>query len=124
MSARNRHAAKELRRAVRATDADPRGYWETSTGWSPDEDGCEKVMVMTAKMVRERLGPRRTGEVQFTVVAGDQARAHLADLRSKLVELKGPESEVMANHYRRIGAQLREYGGVVITALAPGFPPA
>jgi len=102
----------DLSRAVEAA-----GYADTVSGWAQDAEGADEVMAATHDLLIKRMGDRRTSEVRWLVKAGDEATEHLAALR----EGKAMD-EASANHYRRLAGLLREYGGMIITAVAAGRP--
>ena len=78
----------------------------------------DDAKAQTHDMVVERLGDRRTGAVSWIVAQSvDDAHRIVDDL---VDPAHGPMSEGEANYYRQVRAHLREWGGTVVVAVAPG----
>jgi len=85
--------------------------------WCAD-DRVEEAKQQTHDMVIERLGDRRTGAVTWIVAQSvDDAHKIVDDL---VDPAHGPMSDAEANYYRQCRAHLREYGGTIVVAVAPG----
>lgn len=116
MSVRNSAATKAARRRHAAELESAAEY--TLTGWCGhrDRDSIEAIMANLRDTLEDLLGRRRLTHVVFVVKAGEEATAWISELRSD------QDNEATANHYRRLGAMLREHGGCLITAMAKGKP--
>lgn len=86
--------------------------WGTTAGWC-DEASIELAKKQTHDTLIALMGDRRIGGVQWRIHTGQEAVEALGVLR------KGATGE-HADYYRQIGAHLREYGGYLVVAMAPG----
>lgn len=112
--------SRHRRKGGRATPRHPRPGWSPHgdwhgviVGWAATVADLEDAKRQTHDAVIEMLGPARRGGVTWRISSGDQANAVLHDF----LEDATPEQ---ANHYRRVRGMLREYGGYVVVASAPG----
>lgn len=85
-------------------------------GWCAAEEDLPDARQGTHDALLKVMGDRRTGGVTWRHYTGDQANEVLDRL---VVDEKRPE---LSDHYRRLRALLREYGGWLVVATAPGRP--
>lgn len=84
-------------------------------GWCDDTDAAlEESKKRSHDILIELMGDKRRGGVTWRIFSGDAATQTLATL------FEGASLEE-SNHYRRIGGLLREFGGRLIIATAPGL---
>ena len=93
--------------------------------WCREASDLDHVKQETHDRVIARLGDRRTGGVRWKIAGPDQADAYAAlDHLAKRPE--NPDdvahSEGWYEHIRRLRALVREYGGYIVIAMAPGRP--
>lgn len=111
---RHRKAAARQRR--RAHEAD----YGVMVGWCKTEAELDEARRLLHDGVIDMMGARRRGAVTWRWETGDDADQLLA----KLVQGTATGDQAILSHYRRVRAHLREYGGIVVVAMAPGVPPA
>lgn len=121
MSARNSRTAKAVRREARAV-ADHRRTLQvmTTSGWAPTVDEIEVLAGELTVQMETSLGDRIDGEVKYIVEAGQDAVRHLNTIRTPMA--RAAETPVQRDYYRRLHGQLREYGGIIVTAIATVRP--
>lgn len=116
---RRRLARLEAKRA-RADECGrivPEGDYAITAGWFGTLADLEKAKRQSHDILVEMMGDRRSGPVHWRWwESGDGADEALRVLS----EAAAPHE---LDHYRRVRAHLREYGGFVIVALAKGQPP-
>ena len=113
MSARAhfRRLARQDKRQTRRIipDAD----YGTVAAWCLAESDLPDARASTHDTLLKIMGDERTGGVQWLQWTGDEAWAALREIR------EGATGE-HADYYRRISGHLREYGGWLVLAMAPG----
>lgn len=86
-------------------------------GWCATKDDLPDARRQTHDLLIKLMGARRTGPVSWVWWTGDEA--HQALDRAAEGELR---TEHLAN-YRQLRAHLREWGGYIVLATAPGTQP-
>lgn len=77
---------------------------------------------LTHDQLISTMGARRTGGVRW-VVAGDVDESYrLVEIIASNEGAAAPLTELEGNYVRQLRAHLREYGGLIVVALAPGAP--
>lgn len=105
----NGRAAKRARRAERHSDV------ACLLAWCATEDDLAEARRRTHDALIEMMGPARTGGVTWRWWKGERAREVVE------VALADPDQPAdLAAYYRQVLAHLREYGGYVVVASAPG----
>jgi hypothetical protein len=84
-------------------------------GWAATEADLPEARQITHDKLIALMGDRRTGGVEWRTVVGAQAEQALGTLQVGA-------SPTLADHYRRLGGMLREYGGFLVVASAAGRP--
>lgn len=100
------------RKARRRAMLDPEGF-ATIAGWCKSEEDLEECQHQAHDTLVAGMGENRVGPVRFSVSSGDEAQVMLTQLG------EGNTNQAMLDHYRRLRAMLREYGGWIVVALAP-----
>lgn len=98
------------------TGLDPEGDYGTTAAWCADADDLEDAKRRTHDGLLGMMGDQRTGGVQWIIREGDAARALLGQL------WQGADEE-LSTYYRQLRGHLREYGGYLVVAIAPGRKP-
>lgn len=86
-------------------------------GWCATEDDLAETRQGTHDALIKLMGDRRTGGVSWRQLTGDDAREALSMLT------RGEMRPELLDHYRHLRAFLREYGGWLVIATAPGECP-
>lgn len=81
--------------------------------WCATEDDLETTRQQTHDILVQLMGDRRVGRVSWRWWTGPAAEQSLGILG------QGATGE-NAEYYRQIGAHLRQYGGFLVVAMAPG----
>lgn len=107
---------RRLERAQRRTHhaPDPDADYLTIAGWFQSLDDLKEAKRLSHDNVVDALGDRRTGPVQWRYATGPDAHRLLDQVAA------GPKSDELGDHYRRLRAHLREWGGYIIVAMARG----
>jgi hypothetical protein len=84
-------------------------------GWCATEDEMDDAYRGTFLSLTDQLGDRQTSPVQWAHLSGDLATSALDEMQAN------PANTLkMFDHYRRLRASLREYGGYLVIAYAKG----
>jgi hypothetical protein len=103
------------RRATKRRRAEKADEWlGVVAGWCAGDDDLEEAKKRSHDLVIDMLGSRRRGGVRWQIARGADATTVL----DKMTE--GELDPVLLDHYRRIRGLLRENGGIVVLAMAPG----
>lgn len=92
----------------------------TTIGWCATEADLTDARKQTHDALIKLMGGLRTGPVAWQWHTGEPAMAAIGEFMGS-PEAQG--SPVYANYYRQIRGKLREYGGYVVIAFAPGDKP-
>lgn len=101
------------------TDLPGAGYGIV-VGWAGGEpETIEQCKQQTHDAVIDIMGEQRTGGVEWRIIADVDDANHVLD---QLVAGDGMEPllDELFNYYRSLRGMLREHGGVLIMAMAPG----
>lgn len=91
------------------------GEYGMVAGWCAGTGELDAAKQATHDAVIEMLGDRRLGGVTWRIFDGpDECNGALDQLQARAAQ--GPE----ADHYRRLRAMVREYGGFIVMAFALG----
>lgn len=121
MSSNARAAARREARAAARRLPDDVGL---IIGWAPDEAALPEARQKTHDALIMAMGPLRLGGggVSWRQVTGDSASEVLSSMTREEYEEHGGRAEYLDN-FRRLRAHLREYGGWLVIATAPGRRP-
>ncbi len=114
------HARAARRRAARdaALPARRRDEWHSIVvGWSADDEHLQEVQKGTHDAVIDLMGDERTGGVTWRIFRDITAAGKALEL---LADGASPD---LLHHYRTIRGLLREHGGIMVMASAPGNRP-
>lgn len=100
-----------MRRARHTDDEE----WGVQAGWCASDDELEEAKKQTHDRLISQLGARRRGGVRWIVLEGMPTRRKAGELMIGIA----PDS-LHGHYYRRIQGLLREYGGLLVIAMAPG----
>lgn len=92
-------------------------------GHCMDETDVETLKQTLHDNLIRMMGDRRTGGVSWIVARDDDARDLLRMLRETPDVTEGGHSTDWNEYVRRCSARLREYGGIIVAAMADGSPP-
>jgi len=106
--------ARLNQRKAQHPEADLDQNWAIVAGWCAGEEELEKAKKLSHDAVIEQLGDRRTGGVQWNITWGLEATERLNMLT------RDTSDEIALSHYRRLRALIREHGGGIVIAMAPG----
>lgn len=108
-----------LRRAARLAARGHDGWEGFVVGWCDADEGpdYETALKGTHDALIKLMGTERVGGVGWQVVGLPQAN----DVLDTLTE--GTETQELLDHYRHLRALLREHGGYLVIARAPGIRP-
>jgi hypothetical protein len=106
-------AARILHRQQRRTRHSADEHIVIVVGWCLTEDDLAEVRKGIHDALIKLMGDRRTGGVSWRQYTG-------SDATEVLVRLKEGAGRDELEHYRRCSALLREYGGWLVAASAPG----
>ena len=109
--AHRRRAERRIRKEERGID--PNSDYGTVAAWCLDESDLPAARQQSHDTLIALMGDQRTGGVQWLQRTGDDATQLLGQL---FEDATGEASD----YYRRIGGHLREYGGWLVVAIAPG----
>lgn len=101
----------------RRWDGLPLDEMAVQAGWCATEAELTEARRATHDSLIAQLGPARRGGVSWMFETGEQAVALLDEVA------KDPPSSVHADYFRQMRACLREYGGWIVVAMAPGERP-
>lgn len=93
---------------------DPDQPYGIVTGWCQDEDALPETRRDTHDRLVKLMGDQRTGGVQWQWWEGDAATETLEGMK---IDTTDPS---LSDMYRRISGLLRERGGLLVIAMAPG----
>lgn len=88
--------------------------WAWVAAWAADEAALPEARTGTHDNLIALLGARRRGGVRWGQWTGAEAVAQLGQLQGEAY------APAVANYLRAIGGHLREYGGWLVVATAPG----
>lgn len=106
-------------RAARRRDGRARAKvpeWSIVAGWCQSEAELDETRQETHDTVIRLLGARRRGGVRW---AWYPDRDDAYEALDQLTEGASPE---LSDHYRQLRGLLREHGGILVLAMAPGAP--
>jgi hypothetical protein len=87
-------------------------------GWCRSTEDLEETKRATHDGLISLMGDRRTGGVRWRICTGEtEGNEALRVLRD------GVRDQALLDHYRRLAAHLREWGGHLVVAMAEGTPP-
>ncbi len=111
----NRAHARPARPFTPPRPGEDVGY-SVLAGWCAGEGDLEEAKRATHDALLELMGDRRRGGVQWRICpAGEKADAAMAML------WEGGVAPELSDHYRRLEGHLREYGGILVVAMAKGI---
>jgi len=84
-------------------------------GWCATKADLEQAKRETHDVLIAQMGSQRVGGVSWMIATGEGALKILNDAWPD-----ADEAQEHHDYYRRIGAHLREYGGFLVVATAPG----
>lgn len=94
------------------TDSD----FGVAAAWCSGLEAVEETKKRTHDNLLELMGDRRVGPVQWLIERGDAAR--------KVLDMLRPGAAVkLADYYDGIEARLKEFGGLLVVAIAEGRQP-
>lgn len=88
----------------------------TLVGWCADEEHLTEARGATHDALIDLMGDRRRGAVGWKWKTGQEARDLLNEFTTN------ETSQPLLDHYRHLRGMLREYGGWIVVAYAPGVP--
>jgi hypothetical protein len=113
---RRRHERAQRKRRHVPGALNPDAEYGVVAGWFQDMTDLDEAKQRAHDILLNLMGDQRTGPVQWVWFTGDEATDALRTLR------QGAVGE-HADHYRRIGGHLREYGGYLLVTMAEGHMP-
>lgn len=104
--------------AMQAWDGRAAENMGTIVGWCASEADLTDAREALHDALIKLMGDQRTGSVFWVWREGQHAHELLNQVAVD------ERSQEILDHYRRVRAHLREYGGFVVIAMAPGNPKA
>lgn len=114
--------ARSHRRRQARTLRLPDRWYGTAAGWCATEDDLPEARKQTHDTLISLMAERRVGAVQWRWWTGHEASEALRLLSSDVEGHYGQITEHAA-YYDQIAALLRDHGGFLVVAMAPGKRP-
>lgn len=120
MSSNRRAERRRQQRARHAANVDVvlPGDYAVTVGWCSGVDDLDEARAKLHDSLIAMMGDQRSGPVEWRWWEGQAAHRNLDRLAAAAASADQP----IRDHYRRVRAHLREWGGIVVVAMAPGDP--